>query len=328
MPTIQDIAKLAGVTKSTVSRYLNGGSVSEKTAAKIEKVIKEVNYIPSPFARSLKAKSSTIIGVIVPRVDSAATAHTLMGIDEVAEDLGYELLIANARQNNQREIQAIEQFTRYKVAGIILIATEITEEHVQALKQAGIPAILVGQQHAEFHSVVHDDYQAGYQLAQQLVEQGYSHLTYVGVSPRDYSVGVVRKKGVCDGAQSAGVQELTVVEGDFTIAKAVQIGEDLFNTPQRQLVIAATDNIAVGLMRAAHDRQLQIPEDVAIAGFGGYEISRFMNPTLTTVQYDFNQAGCVAVRMMDAVLKKVECPQLQMIPTEVVLRESTRMEQK
>lgn len=323
VPTIQDIAKLAGVTKSTVSRYLNGGSVSEKTAAKIEKVIKEVNYSPSPFARSLKAKSSTIIGVIVPRVDSAATAHTLMGIDEVAEDLGYELLIANARQNNQREIQAIEQFARYKVAGIILIATEITSEHVAALKATGVPAVLVGQQHPEFHSVVHDDYQAGYQLAKQLVSQGYEHVTYVGVSKRDHSVGVVRKNGVCEGATAANVHELTIIEGDFTIAKAVQIGEELFDTPQRQLVIAATDNIAVGLMRAAHDHQLRIPENVAIAGFGGYEISRFMNPTLTTVQYDFNQAGRVAVQMMNEILKEIHCPQLKVIPTEVVLREST-----
>ena len=93
MATIQDIAKKAGVTKSTVSRYLNGGSVSLETAQKIEKIIKEENYTPSPFARSLKAKSSSMIGVIVPRMDSSATAKTLMGIDEVVEELNYDLLM-------------------------------------------------------------------------------------------------------------------------------------------------------------------------------------------------------------------------------------------
>ena len=95
MATIQDIAKKAGVTKSTVSRYLNGGSISLETAQKIEKIIKEENYTPSPFARSLKAKFSSMIGVIVPRVDSAATAQTLMGIDEVIEELNYELIMNN-----------------------------------------------------------------------------------------------------------------------------------------------------------------------------------------------------------------------------------------
>lgn len=323
MTTIQDIANKAGVTKSTVSRYLNGGSVSKKTSEKIEQVIREENYVPSPFARSLKAKSSTIIGVIIPRVDSAATAHTLMGIEDCAKKLGYELLLANARQDNEREIQAIDRFARYKVAGIILIATEVTADHVAALNRADVPTVIVGQEHSAFHCVVHDDYEAGYELAEQLVTQGYETVTYVGVPERDRSVGVIRKSGVLDGAKAAHATDVRVTEGTFTIHRAVEIGTELFASGRRGLVIGATDNIAVGLMKAAHQAGLRIPEDVAIAGFGGYEVGQFMNPTLTTVRYHFDEAGQMAMEVMDHVLKHRVCPKEMVIPVEVELREST-----
>ena len=201
MATIQDIAKKAGVTKSTVSRYLNGGSISVETAQKIEKVIKEENYTPSPFARSLKAKFSSMIGVIVPRVDSSATALTLMGIDEVVEELNYEFIMNNSRQDSKREIKAIETFARNKVAGIILIATEITLNHIKAIKKCPVPVVIVGQEHHEIHSVIHDDYQAGFELVENLAEIGYHEITYVGVSKQDHAVGVVRKEGVFSGAK-------------------------------------------------------------------------------------------------------------------------------
>ena len=270
MATIQDIAKKAGVTKSTVSRYLNGGSISLETAQKIEKVIKEENYTPSPFARSLKAKFSSMIGVIVPRVDSAATALTLMGIDEVIEELNYELIMSNARQDSAREIKAIEGFARNKVAGIILIATEITTEHIKAIKNCPVPVVIVGQEHDEINSVIHDDFQAGFELIQNLAALGYHELTYVGVSKRDHAVGVVRKNGIFSGAKAHQFTKIEQLEGDFSTQKALNIGMDLFKNQTHSLVVAATDNLAVALMKAAQQCGRKIPDEVAIAGFGGY----------------------------------------------------------
>lgn len=324
MATIQDIAKMAGVTKSTVSRYLNGGSISLKTAQKIEKVIKEENYTPSPFARSLKAKSSSMIGVIVPRIDSAATALTLMGIDEVVEELNYDLLINNARQNSKREIKAIEGFARNKVAGIILIATEITSAHITAIKNCPVPVVIVGQEHDEIHSVIHDDYQAGFELVQNLAELGYHELTYVGVSKRDHAVGIIRKEGIFSGARANDFDKIEQLEGDFSTQKAMEIGLELFENPTSSLVIAATDNIAVALMKAAQKCGRKIPDEIAIAGFGGYEIGQFMNPTLTTVEYQFKEAGRVSMGVLDKLIHKVPCEMKTTIPVHVKLGESTK----
>lgn len=324
MATIQDIAKKAGVTKSTVSRYLNGGSISVETAQKIEKVIKEENYTPSPFARSLKAKFSSMIGVIVPRVDSAATALTLMGIDEVVEELNYEFIMNNARQDSQREIKAIEAFARNKVAGIILIATEITSNHIKAIKKCPVPVVIVGQEHHEIYSVIHDDYQAGFELVENLAELGYHELTYVGVSKRDHAVGVVRKEGIFSGAKAHQFERIEQLEGDFSTQKALKIGMELFKDDTHSLVIAATDNIAVALMKAAQQCGRKIPEEVAIAGFGGYEIGQFMNPTLTTVQYQFKEAGRVSMKVLEKLIHNIPCEMKTMIPTRVNLGDSTK----
>ena len=324
MATIQDIAKKAGVTKSTVSRYLNGGSISAETAQKIEKVIKEENYTPSPFARSLKAKFSSMIGVIVPRVDSAATALTLMGIDEVVEELNYELIMNNARQDSQREIKAIEAFARNKVAGIILIATEITSDHIKAIKKCPVPVVIVGQEHHEIHSVIHDDYQAGFELVENLAELGYHELTYVGVSKRDHAVGVVRKEGIFSGAKVHQFERVEQLEGDFSTQKALKIGMELFKEENHSLVIAATDNIAVALMKAAQQCGRKIPEEVAIAGFGGYEIGQFMNPTLTTVEYQFKEAGRVSMKVLEKLIRNIPCEMKTIIPTHVKLGDSTK----
>ena len=324
MATIQDIAKKAGVTKSTVSRYLNGGSISVETAQKIEKVIKEENYTPSPFARSLKAKFSSMIGVIVPRVDSSATALTLMGIDEVVEELNYEFIMNNSRQDSKREIKAIETFARNKVAGIILIATEITLNHIKAIKKCPVPVVIVGQEHHEIHSVIHDDYQAGFELVENLAEIGYHEITYVGVSKQDHAVGVVRKEGVFSGAKVHKFDKIEQLEWDFSTQKALQIGMDLFKDETHSLVIAATDNIAVALMKAAQQCGRKIPEEVAIAGFGGYEIGQFMNPTLTTVEYQFKEAGKVSMKVLEKLIRNIPCEMKTTIPVHVKLGESTK----
>lgn len=324
MATIQDIAKKAGVTKSTVSRYLNGGSISVETAQKIEKVIKEENYTPSPFARSLKAKFSSMIGVIVPRVDSSATALTLMGIDEVVEELNYEFIMNNSRQDSKREIKAIETFARNKVAGIILIATEITLNHIKAIKKCPVPVVIVGQEHHEIHCVIHDDYQAGFELVENLAEIGYHEITYVGVSKQDHAVGVLRKEGVFSGAKVHKFDKIEQLEGDFSTQKALQIGMDLFKDKTHSLVIAATDNIAVALMKAAQQCGRKIPEEVAIAGFGGYEIGQFMNPTLTTVEYQFKEAGKVSMKVLEKLIRNIPCEMKTTIPVHVKLGESTK----
>ena len=230
----------------------------------------------------------------------------------------------NARQDNQREIRAIEEFARNKVAGIILVATEITPEHIKTIKNCPVPVVIVGQAHPEIYSVIHDDYQAGFELVENLAELGYHELMYVGISKRDYAVGVVRKEGIFSGAKVHQFERMEQLEGDFSTQKALKIGMELFKDETHPLVIAATDNIAVALMKAAQQCGRKIPEEVAIAGFGGYEIGQFMNPTLTTVEYQFKEAGRVSMKVLEKLIHNIPCEMKTMIPTHVKLGDSTK----
>ena len=158
--TIKDIAEMAGVAKSTVSRYLNGGRISESTSEKIKVIIEKYYYEPNDFAQSLKAKMTKFVGIIAPCLDSAVTSKTIMAIDEELRNKGYYSLILNTSLNRNIEVDNIENLSRLKVDGIILIATEITQRHREAIKRLNVPIIIVGQKYDSSVSIINDDYNA------------------------------------------------------------------------------------------------------------------------------------------------------------------------
>ncbi|MGX7243877.1 LacI family DNA-binding transcriptional regulator [Enterococcus quebecensis] len=322
MITINDIAKIAGVAKSTVSRYLNGGSISSTTASKIEAVIKEHNYVPSTFAQSLKAKNSRLIGFIIPRLDSRAAIATLEGIDKKVQEHDYQLLIANTNQSTEEEVRRIYAFAKEKVSGIILMATEITEKHIQAVKEVGIPTIFVGQEHEEVYSVVHDDYQAGFEFTRQLLALGHRKITYFSVAENDHAVGVLRKKGVLDAIKQEAPSSVDVVETTFSMVDAIDIGMSQLESNHDSLWIAATDNIAVGLLKAAHTMKVAVPEQLSLAGFGGYDISDYVYPSLSTVHFRYVEAGEQSFHYLDQLIKGEDIPKKTVIDFDIYHRES------
>ncbi|MHC5227723.1 LacI family DNA-binding transcriptional regulator [Enterococcus sp. LJL99] len=293
MITIRQIAQEAGVSKSTVSRYLNNGYVSKKSEEKIKQIINKHNFIPNEFARNLKAEKSKFIGVVVPRFDSPSVMSVLDGIDKVARKNGYQLLIQNTELDIAREIESLFSLVQNKVAGIISFATEITEDLLQAVDKINCPIIIFGQSHPDVYSVNQNNFQAGQLLASRLISYGHQNVIYVGVPEVDVSIGIDRKKGVVETFEKHGISVKTV-EATFRINDNYHLGLELFDQPQATLYIAATDNMAMGLYKAAHEKGLQVGSDISIAGFGGYTFGEFVIPTLTTVDLHHYHAGEVA----------------------------------
>ncbi|WP_309090900.1 LacI family DNA-binding transcriptional regulator [Domibacillus sp.] len=323
MKTIADIAKIAGVAKSTVSRFLNGGSVSEETKKKIEQVISETGYTPNAFAQSLKAKQTNMIGTIVPRLDSYATSRTLMGIDERLRELNYHMLVSNAGQDLQREIESIYTLAKQKAAGIILLATQVTDAHLQAFRTIDIPVLLVGQQHEEVYSLIHDDETAGYAIGKYIAQRGHKKIAFLGVGEYDVAVGVKRKKGVAQALhEHAEEVEARFFETTFNMTDAAEKAEQLFDEFSPSALICATDNIAFGAMKAAYRKKRYVPKDISITGFGGYEVTAMMHPSLTTVHIHFKEAGQMAADHITKLIKGEDIPKLAYSRFELVLRES------
>ncbi|MCG7376525.1 LacI family DNA-binding transcriptional regulator [Paenibacillus sp. ACRSA] len=321
--TISDIAQMAGVAKSTVSRFLNGGSVSENTGQKIEQIIKQYNYVPNTFAQSLKAKKTSIIGTVVPRLDSFATSQTLIGIDEELRNNQYQMLIANTSQDMKREIDGIYDFARQKVSGIILLAAEVTEAHLKAIEEIGIPVLLVGQQHPNIHSLVHNDDQAGYEMGRYIVQQGHRNIVYMGVTERDQAVGIHRKQGFKRAIAECGECQVTYHETSFKMSEAVVTAEAIVRDRKATIIVGATDNIALGVMKTAFSNKIRIPQELSVTGFGGYDITEMIHPTLTTVKFHYLQAGKLAadhiIRLVQGgVVEKQTVLDVEIIPRESV----------
>ncbi|WP_160725186.1 LacI family DNA-binding transcriptional regulator [Bacillus sp. USDA818B3_A] len=322
MKTIADIARLSGVAKSTVSRYLNGGSVSDLTKKKIERVIKETGYIPNTFAQSLKAKKPNIIGTIVPRLDSYATSQTLIGIDEQLRQLNYQMLISNTSQDLEREIDNIYTMARQKVAGIILLATQITNTHLEAIQQVQIPILLVGQQHNEVYSLIHNDYEAGYDIGKYILAKGHRKIAFLGVPEYDIAVGVKRKEGFRQAIQEGHGCEVKYYETSFKMAEAIDKVPEIIDDFNPTILVCATDNIALGAIKAAHLKGISVPRDLSVTGFGGYEVTEIVHPSLTTVKFFYKEAGQTAAQSMVQLINSEELPSLIYSKYEIIERES------
>lgn len=320
--TISDIAQITGVAKSTVSRYLNGGSVSEATKRKIESVIKETGYVPNTFAQSLKAKKTNIIGTIVPRLDSYAASQTLIGIDEKLREYQCQMLISNSSQDLEREIENIYSLERQKVAGIILLATQITSAHLEAFRKVDIPVLLVGQQHDGTYSLVHDDYGAAYDMGKYVLSMGHRKIVFLGVTERDIAVGVRRKEGFQQAVQEAGDCEIKYCETGFAIKDALETACRIIDEYRPSIFVCATDNIALGVLKAAYMKGLQVPTDVSITGFGGYEVTEVIHPSLTTAKFYYKEAGQLAAQSMMKLVNEESIEKVMVSRYKILERES------
>ncbi|MFC7679339.1 LacI family DNA-binding transcriptional regulator [Paenibacillus sp. GCM10028914] len=320
--TIADIAKIAGVAKSTVSRYLNGGSVSDITRRKIEQVIKETGFTPNTFAQSLKAKKTNMIGAIIPRLDSFSASQTVTGMDEELRAHGYQLLIVNTSQDLNREIEALYDLARQKISGIILFATQITEAHMQAIKEIEIPVIFLGQQHKEVHSIIYNDYAAGYEIGRYILNKGHKHIAYLGVTEMDVAVGVQRKQGFQSALNEQAQAVATYYESGFKMSDAVIAASAILDENPPSVIVCATDNIALGVMKAAFMRGIHIPEQLSVTGFGGYDITEVIHPGLTTVKYGYMQGGRLAARQIIKLVNDETVEALTVLGYELMDRES------
>ena len=324
MVTINDIAKKAGVAKSTVSRYLNNGSVSQKTREKIEKIIKETGYTPNTYARSLKAEKTNMIGVIIPRLNSASTNEVLEGIDATALAAGYQLVITNSNQENARELENIRTLQRQKVAGIIMLTREITSEHVKLINELRVPFLSIGQKVDSVHSIIHQDYTAGQKIAEYALDLGHKDFLYIGVPEYDQAVGVERKNGFLDTLKKRDDVQVKVIETEFSRNIAYEKALTLLPKMTASYVACATDNIAVAFLKAANELGYSVPAGFSLSGFGGYDTTSFVTPTITTVSYPYQKLGKEAVGTIQQLINDEAVPFLTELPNTLTIKQSTK----
>ncbi len=314
---INDIARRAGVSRATVSRYLNNGYVSQEKRKLIKRIIQETGYVPSQNAQQLRTGKTRLVGVIIPKINSQSVSRMVAGItDELAQN-NYHVVLANTNNNEALEVDYINMFCgRHHVDGIILIATVFTPEHNDTFRAMNVPFVVLGQQIDGYSCVYHNDYDAIRELT-TLVLAKAKHPAYLGVLEEDLAAGRLRHQGFLDACVDAGIAvpaEAQLIV-DFDADSGFFGAERLLATvPDVDTIVCATDDIAFGALMCMREYGIRVPEAVQITGVGDSLLSQISHPSLTTVHLAYKTSGIEAARMLLSQMdeKDVSISQIKM----------------
>ena len=303
---IIEFAKIAEVSKSTVSRYFNNGYVSEEANEKIKMAIEKTGFRPQRQAQSMRTKKTNLIGVIVPKISTETPPRVVEGVSDELSVHGYDILIANTNLVIEKEIEYLKMFKSNHVEGIIFMATKITEEHLKVMAEITVPIVVVAQNIDEYPCVYNDDYNAAREVVKHIINKGYREIAFIGVYEEDISVGFERKRGYIDELKNnkIDIKEEFIKIGDFNVESGYNLTKELMECKEKpKAIFAVTDNIAIGAIEYLKKNNYNIPKDIAIMSIGDSKISRFIEPKLTTVHYYYKTAGVEAANMLLELIK-------------------------
>ncbi len=339
--TIGDIARLAGVSKATVSRVLNNKpDVDAETRRRILRIMQEEGFVPSITAAGLARGHSRMIGALVPTFTWPFVPEIVKGVAEAIGATTYELVLysVNERASERGKDNILDHILASNlVAGLLAIMPRQSLRHVMRLYESGFPVVLVDDQTTPPDApwVCADNHQGAYDAVRHLLEMGHRRIAHIcGKSGRLCTRE--RYQGYCQALAEAGipVDPSLVVEGDFEIESGVRAANQLFSLPLAQrptAIFAGSDMMAYGVLKAAEQHHLRIPNDVSLIGFDDIPSTALMRPGLTTVRQPFAQMGQYATELLLNMLNtshtngtdKYHSIQLQ-LPTSLVARESCR----
>lgn len=295
MASLHDVAKLSGVSKSTVSRVVNNEyGVKEATKIKVLKAIEECGYVVNQVAKDLKSQRTNLIGVVVPRMSSHATAQGVDGLTRCLEQAGKHVLLANSHQNHAKEVEYIHIFNQKRVEGIIFYATHLDDMLIQAILQSSAPVVLVGQDGSLFNipSVIHDDFRVGFEAGQRLIKAGCQKIGFLGVQKDDIAVDEQRSQGLVKALTMHHMPLAFHAHSDFSIESGYELTKQcMADFPDTDGIFCATDRLAVGAINALREMGIGIGTQVKLLGVGNDELSMISHPQLSTFAYPFEKAG-------------------------------------
>ncbi len=299
--TIKEVAEIAGVSASAVSRYFNGGPLSEDKRKKILKAVKQTGFSPSVSAKIMRTGKSGQIGVIVPHIHSDSFSHIMSGIADRLKETEYIIILGCTDGDREREIEYINAMERNNVEGIILMGTVMTPALKSAIEGCPVPLVVTGQNFPGIPCIYHDDFNAMRELTERMLKKGRRNIAYIGVTEEDEAAGRDRRRGVEAAVNSfeGGKIQFERVVAEFSSESGRLMMEKLLKGGKRpDGVICASDFIALGAMSAIKEAGLGIPEDVSIAGIGDSWADVITRPQLTSVHLYFKQCGTVAVETL------------------------------
>lgn len=334
-PTIQNVAKLANVSTSTVSRVLNNHpAVLPETRQKILGIIQQLNYEPNRLARGLSSNDSFHSILIIythssnQAIDNPYFSSIVNAIGIVAERNDYDLILHSGDDEEKEIEKALSMIHGKLIKGIVLLSSRTSSRFIQAVAQTGIPTVIVGQcdpsiKSESVLSVDTDSYKDSREIGNYLAEMGHTKIGCIH-APETYYVAVDRVQGFRDALKDHGIEtpEGCLIDGGYTLESAYKAALELLCSQKITAIFATDDLKAMGIYKAAKNMNLRIPEDISVVGHNDFEYSALLNPPLTTVRVPIYELGVLSASKLFSMIHHHSVETSQMIPTELVIRNS------
>jgi len=330
MPTIQDVAKRAGVGAITVSRVINNsGYASQKTRERVEAAIAELGYVPNTLARSLRSKRTNTLALILTDITNPYFTTLARGVEDTANQAGYTVIFCNTDESEEKEQHYLDVLLQKQVDGFLLVPAQSNPGSILSIQKHGTQVVALDRRIPDVGvDIVRCDADEGaYQLTKYLISLGHRQVVMLtgpeGVSTADdRAVGFQRAMAELDNEFEAA----QILRGDFTQESGYQMGQKAIRLhPRPTAVIAANNFITIGAMKALQETGLEVPEDIALAGFDDLPTSMVTFPFFTVVSQPAYEMGCVATQRLLSRLGKQPPDDFTeiILPTELIVRRSS-----
>lgn len=324
--SMQDIARIAGVSLSTVSRALADSSrVKLETRTRIQKLAEEMGYLPNAIARGLATKRTRSLGVVVMDIVDSFIAELVRTIDKTALDRGYSVNLSNCGADPHRELAAIKILRQQRVDGIIVPDPHVANTSLPHLERIGVPVILIN--HVNYHySVGTDNVAAARQAVKHLLDLGHERIAYIGTN-RNRDENFERWTGYQKALEEHGISPdpdlIHEDDGDWSKTGWQGISRLLNLSQPPSAVFCFNDLTAIGVIGAIYAAGLRVPNHLSVVGFDDIKLAPYLAPPLTTVAQQTEQIAQLAVEMILDLLDEKELPTNTMLPGKLIVRGST-----
>ena len=303
MATIKDVARLAGVSVSTISKYLNGGNVLEENAEAIRKAIAELDYRVNPFARSLKTQRSRSIGVLLPEMTPPFFGRVVMSLDRCLREHGYHTLISCYCSSYGLERENLQFLINNGIDGLIYAPEDISaEEFYDMTANCNVPTVQIDRmiQGVSSDTVLVDNAEAAYSAVSHLIRQGHRRVAII-TGPKSVYSAKERLVGYLRALSDHGIlyDDHLVISGPYDFGTGYRAMDALLNlTDPPTAVFTTNHDFTIGLVTAARERGINIPEELDIFGFDCVQICTMMRPPLSVVHQPEDEIGRIAAEYM------------------------------
>ena len=331
--TIKDIANVLNISAAAVSKALHNDSrISEKTKKAVRQVAENLNYQPNHLASALRSGKSKLVGVIVPKTNSNFFSATIHNIEEVLNKEGYNIIITQSNESYKKECENIDTLLFTQVDGIIVsMANETVDlQHFEKVKQAGIPLITFdrGENDLNVDYIGIDDYDSSHRIVDHLVEQGCKRIAHIGgfKHTRIYNN---RIRGYIDALEKHNLpleKELLLESNLSTEDGRNKMQELLALDKKPDAVYIAGDYAALGALQVLNEKNIKIPDEIALVGFGDEPFANMVTPKMTSVNQHSYQIGKIAAEKFLEYTKQNQIQQTlqkHILKAELIIRESS-----